>query len=126
MKTIIIILAGIGLAAVGWRYMGPELGAGPVGEVAAESALYTVKRGDLKINVTENGYLKAKNNVEIKPKFRRSSTITWLIEEGSEVVEGDKLAEFEKTDVENEIDEEKNDLAQYQIEREAAEAELEI
>ena len=86
MKTIIIILAGIGLAAVGWRYWGPELGGGgSLGEVAAESALYTVKRGDMRITVTENGYLKAKKNVEIKPKFRRSSTITWLIEEGTEV-----------------------------------------
>jgi RND family efflux transporter MFP subunit len=126
MKTIIIILITVGLAAAGWRYAGPATGSAAVGAVAAESALYTAKRGDMKIIVTENGYLKAKNNVEIKPKFRRSSTITWLIEEGSEVVEGDKLAEFEKTDVENEVDEENNDLAQYQIELEAAEAELEI
>ncbi len=126
MKTIIIILAGIGLAALGWRYVRPEGSTGAIGEVAAESALYTVRSGDLKITVTENGYLKAKNNVEIKPQFRRSSTITWLIEEGTEVEEGEKLAEFEKTNVENEVDEEKNDLAQYQIELEAAEAELEI
>ena len=90
------------------------------------AALYTVKRSDLKITVTENGYLKAKNNVEIKPQFKRSSTITWLIDEGAEVVEGDKLAEFEKSDVENDLEEEEGDLSQHQIELEAAEAELEI
>jgi HlyD family secretion protein len=125
LKSFLAIVAVVVLAALGWRYSGVEVGPGPA-EVSAEAALHTVKRGDLEITVTENGYLKAKNNVEIKPQFRRSSTITWLIEEGSEVVEGDKLAEFEKTDIENEIEEEEGDLSQYQIELEAAEAELEI
>jgi multidrug resistance efflux pump len=53
-------------------------------------------------------------------------TITWLIEEGTAVQTGDKLAEFEKTEVEHEIEEEVNDLNQHQIELEAAQAELAI
>jgi len=124
-RAFFAIVALLGLAGLGWRYWGSD--AGPAaGEVNAEAALYTVKRSDLQITVTENGYLKAKNNVEIKPQFNRSSVITWLIDEGTEVVEGDKLAEFEKTEVENEIEEEEGDLSQFQIELEAAEAELEI
>ena len=125
MKTLIGILVLGALSIFGWRLVGDEVSASPGAEVASQ-ALYTVKRSDLKIAVTENGYLKAKNNVEIKPKFSRASTITWLIEEGTEVQEGDKLADFEKTDIENEIEDEENDFSQHQTELEAAEAELAI
>ncbi len=125
MKSLLILLVLGALGVSGWMYFDEEVSAAS-GNAVAMQALYKVKRGDLKITVTENGYLKAKNNVEIKPKFSRSSTITWLIEEGTQVDEGDKLAEFEKTDIENEIEEEESDLNQHQTELEAAEAELAI
>lgn len=125
MKTLILILILAGLGAAGWHYYGKDVQASS-GDQPVAQALFTARRADLKIGVTENGYLKAKNNVEIKPQFSRASTITWLIEEGTAVEEGDKLAEFEKTDIENEIEEEENDLNQHQIELEAAQAELAI
>lgn len=124
MKTLIALVVLAAAAFLGWRYLGIDDGA-PGPEVAAQ-ATYTVKKSDMRITVTENGYLKAKNSVEIKPQFTRSSTITWLIEEGTAVEQGDKLAEFEKTEIENELKEEENDLDQAQIELEAAEAELAI
>ena len=43
-------------------------------------------------------------------------TITWLIDEGEEVSEGAKLVEFEKTDLQTEIDEVSNQLIQYETE----------
>ena len=124
MKTLLVLIVLGAAGWFGWQRFAPQAVA-HASDVPLQ-ATYTVKRGDLEIRVTENGYLKAKNNVEIKPKFSRSSTITWLIEEGTEVEESDKLAEFEKTDIENEIKEEQNDLQQHQIELEAAEAELAI
>ena len=123
MKTTIVILALVALAA-GWRFYGVGAAAA-AGEVSAD-AVFEVRRDTLKITVSENGYLKAKNNTEIKPEFRRSATITWLIDEGEQVEEGDKLAEFEKTDLENELAETSNQLIQYETELAAAQAEVEI
>jgi RND family efflux transporter MFP subunit len=85
-----------------------------------------VARGDLVITVEENGYLTAKENVSIKPKFKGEGTITWLIEEGKLAKPGDVLVEFDRTELETQITELENDLAQYEIELEAARANLEI
>lgn len=125
MKTLLAVIAVIAALGAGYRLLGDDTGAAQASELVTAS-LYVAKRGDLPITVVENGYLKAKNNTEIKPKFNRRSTITWLIEEGEEVEEGTKLAEFEKSDLEAEIEEVKNQLIQTTTELEAAEAELAI
>src|SRR5262249_51709714 len=74
----------------------------------------------------ENGYLTAKNNANVKPKFKGQGTITWLIEEGKTVAAGDLLVELDKTQLETQVTDLENQLAQYQIERDAAQANLEI
>ena len=90
------------------------------------SSRFAVARGPLRIVIEENGYLKAKENVSIKPKFKGQGTITWLIEEGKSVAPGDTLIEFDKTQLETQVVELENSLVQYQIELEAAKANLEI
>lgn len=90
------------------------------------AALFAVRRGDLHISITENGYLKAEKSQQIKPKFRGSGTLTWIIDEGSEVQEGDLLAEFDKTEIQTELTDAQNKLTEVQTELEAAEAELKI
>jgi HlyD family secretion protein len=123
-KTIglILVLAVIGVAASGeFRVFGKESGEAP-----PPSALFKVARGDLSITIEENGYLTAKNNSSIKPKFEGQGTITWLIDEGKEVEPDEVLVEFDKTDLENRILELENSLVQYEIELEAARAALEI
>jgi HlyD family secretion protein len=120
--ALIALLVVVGLAASGrWSVFGKE-------EVSAvpTSSRFTVVRGPLQITVEEDGYLKAKDNVTIKPKFKGQGTITWLIEEGKSVVPGDNLIEFDKTQLETQISELDNSLVQYEIELEAAKANLEI
>lgn len=95
-------------------------------DLPRDEALFTVVQDLLKITIAEDGYLKAKRSVNLKPKFRRGATITWLIEEGSEVKEGDVLVEFEKTEVQTQIDDLENSLLQYETELEAVKAELAI
>src|SRR6185503_20749639 len=73
-----------------------------------------------------NGYLTAKDNVKISPKFKGQGTITVLVEEGKTVAPGDILVEFDKTQLEQQISELENSLVQYEIELEAAKANLEI
>jgi RND family efflux transporter MFP subunit len=120
--TILLGLVAV-IAAVGARWLGGnETGAQEV----PESAVAVVRRGDLEITVTENGYLKAKNSDEIKPKFRGGSEVTWLIDEGEEVVEGDILAEFDKTEIERRISDLENQMIQYEAELEAARSALAI
>ncbi len=124
MKLLIITLGILAAAGgLGWRYIGNSEEAE---STISPGALFSVRRGDLEIGVTENGYLKAKNSEEISPEFRGHGTITWLVEEGELVKEGDLMVEFDKTDVETKINEQENRLIQYESELEAAVAELEI
>jgi len=123
-KTIALIvgLALLGLAAADrWHVFGSE----STGEIPRTSR-FTVARGDLEVVIEENGYLKAKENVTIKPKFKGQGTITWLVEEGKSVVAGDTLIEFDKTQLETQLTELENSMVQYEIELEAAKANLEI
>jgi HlyD family secretion protein len=118
----IALLVVLGLAASGrWLVFGKE----EVGVTPATSRA-AVTRGPLRITVEENGYLKAKENVTIKPKFKGQGTITWLIEEGKSVVPDDMLIEFDKTQLETQISELETSLVQFEIELEAAKANLEI
>jgi len=124
MKTaaVIGVLVGAGIA---WSGRGLVLGSERV-SVPPSGSRARVTRGDLSITVEENGYLTAKENVNVKPRFKGQGTITWLIEEGKLVKPGDLLVEFDRTELETQITELENNLAQYEIELEAARANLEI
>jgi len=117
----------IGLVAVGATAATQLVGLGreDVAPVPA-GTLHTARRGDLVITVTENGYLKAKNSEFIQPKFKREGTITWLVEEGEEVEQGQVLVEFDKTELENQLVELESSLLQFEIELEAARADQAI
>ncbi len=119
----IAVAVVLGLAASGrWLVSGPAQASG----AAPASSRCKVARGDLHIVVEENGYLTAKDNVKISPKFKGQGTITVLVEEGKSVVPGDVLIEFDKTQLEQQVSELENSLVQYEIELEAAKANLEI
>jgi HlyD family secretion protein len=76
---------------------------------------YTVKRQDFLFTVTETGELEAVNAMRISappiPWNLGSLKITWLIEDGTEVKEGDKLVEFDKNEVQKSMED-----AQAQLE----------
>jgi HlyD family secretion protein len=118
----IAVLATLALAAWG-RWTGGEAAAAVSG---SSSTRVKVARGPLRIAIEENGYLTAKDNVKIAPKFKGQGTITVLIEEGKSVVPGDVLIEFDRTQLEQAISELENSLVQYEIELETARANLEI
>ena len=123
MKYIVILILVASLGAAGWKTMGE---AQAKDDVVDSSSVFEVIKGSMNITVTETGYLKAKESLKLQPEFERSGVITWLIEEGTEVKEGDKLVEFDKSDLEEQISELQNKLIQYKMEQEAGEAELGI
>lgn len=127
MKTLLIVLGGIVLAGGAFKLF--VSGASPVQAgwaVGAGQATTPVRRGELKISVSESGYLKAKNSLNIQPQFAREGTITSLVKEGKLVEVDEILVEFDKTELQTQIDDISNNLIQYRTELEAAKAEFEI
>jgi len=124
MKNLMIAVLVLALGgAGGFRYLTNQ---DSLAQELPESSMATARIGAMKITVTENGYLKAKDSEEIKPQFKGGSQVTWLVEEGEEVEEGDILAEFDKTDLERRIDDLENQMIQYEAELEAAQSSLAI
>ncbi|MFT5284705.1 MAG: HlyD family secretion protein [Planctomycetota bacterium] len=124
MKTFFIIAVVLVLSGAGVKgYLKDDTS---LAQEFPESSMATAHRGTLKQVVTENGYLKAKNSKTISPAFRGGGKITWLIEEGEQVKDGDILAEFDKTEVERRIDDLENEIIQYVAELEAAQSGLAI
>jgi multidrug efflux pump subunit AcrA (membrane-fusion protein) len=97
-----------------WLYARWWPGAARGGSSAAEQALrfHTVKRGQLRVLITEDGRLRAIKNNAIFPQLRGRCKITWLIPEGSSVKKGDKIATFDKKDYEDPLLAVKADLEQ--------------
>ena len=52
---------------------------------------HTVERGDLLIEVTEDGSLVSDENVDIVCRVAGGGTIVWLVDDGASVTEGDEL-----------------------------------
>ena len=124
MKSLVLIGSIAALGGAWYRY--GNAFATTTQEAPAPDSLFAVERGDLEITVAEDGYLKAKHSVELKPLFRGEGLITWVIEEGSTVAEGDTLVEFEKKEQQNRIDELRNEIVQLESTLEASTATLEI
>ena len=67
---------------------------------------HVVTCGDLVVSVTEQGTLESANNTEIKCKVRgQSNTVIWVVENGTEVNDGDELVRLETLLIEEEINE---------------------
>lgn len=101
-------------------------GGGGEGPVPGEETTHLVQRGPLRIAVRDTGTLKAKNSVNIKAQIPGSAKIVWLVPEGAEVKEGDKLAELDKTEVQKNIDQLDSQVVQFETDRKSAKTEHEI
>ncbi|MCB9742101.1 MAG: efflux RND transporter periplasmic adaptor subunit [Alphaproteobacteria bacterium] len=90
---------------------------GPSGAEDVPTAL--VERGELRVELVIPGELKAVNSVTIAtPDLDGQNKITYVVEEGSRVSEGDVVVRFDTTDLEEK-------LAQYLNELEIAETKIE-
>lgn len=56
---------------------------------------HTITRNDLIVTVTEQGTLESSNNTEIKCKIRGFHTVTWVVEVGTIVKQGDELVRLD-------------------------------
>jgi multidrug efflux pump subunit AcrA (membrane-fusion protein) len=70
-----------------------------------ELPLFVVEKRDLTVSITEQGTLESANNTEIKCRVRGDNTITYVIDSGTQVKEGDVLIQLETLAIEEEISE---------------------
>ena len=74
-----------------------------VTEVTSQMRLFSVKRGELRIVVNEEGKLRTVNSTRVLPAYQGACKITWLIPEGTAVKKGDLLATFDNTQYEEQL-----------------------
>ena len=92
-----LIVAGVSTAAL-LSGAGTSMENGPM-------LTHTVTRGDLIVTTTEEGVLESSDNTEIKCKVRGQSTVTWVIESGTQVRPGDELVRLDTLAIEEAISE---------------------
>jgi HlyD family secretion protein len=107
------------LAASAAACGGAEAAAGP-------GTTHEVRTGSLRIVVKETGTLRAKNSTAIKARIPGTAKIVWLIPQGTEVKEGDKLAELEKTEVQKTVDSLRSQIVSLELDRKTAKTDLDI
>jgi len=88
--------------------------------------LYTVRRDDLRITITENGTMVAKDSQKVKTKIRGESKIQFLIEEGKQVEQGEVVCRLDPTKVEEGIEQLQLEISKTQARLKTARTELEI
>ena len=125
MKTGLVVLA-IAVIGGGSTMFLRGLGSAQRGDAIPDGALFAVRHGDLTVTVTENGSVMAKNSQKITPLLRRGGKITFLVEEGKLVEEGEILCKFDSTEFETELQKLELDIVKTDADLDTAKTELEI
>ncbi|MFT7462866.1 MAG: HlyD family secretion protein [Pseudohongiellaceae bacterium] len=122
--VLILILLGGGFAVT--EYL-PELLEDQVARtVIPPEGLVAAKRGPLKVTLIENGSLVAKDSSKVDADIRGDAKITWLIEEGTTVEEGEVLCKLDPTSQEEQLEQRELDIVQAQASLDTALTDKEI
>lgn len=124
MRLSIVVPALLLLAGGGWWWFGSSRV--EAGSVPGENELFAVRRDNLQISITENGTMVAKESQKIAPKMRSEGKITWLVEEGKEVAEGEVILKLDPAQLEQQIESLQLELLQTEASLKTARTELEI
>lgn len=126
MKALIIIIAVAALGSGGtFVFKQVSSKADDAGAIPGE-VLFATARGTLTVTVTENGALMAKNSEKITSKSRRGGKITFLVEEGKTVEEGETLCTLDATDLNHKQQELELDIVKTEADLDTAKTELDI
>ena len=123
-------LAVIGVCAalaVGGIFTIRGLDPGATRGKAPDDALFTVRRGNLVVTLTENGSLIAKKSEKVNFESRRGGgKITYLIEEGKSVEAGEVLCKLDTLDMENSAQQLDLDIKKSEVDLKSAQTEFQI
>jgi len=100
-------------------------------DVLSDVLRATVRRGDLMVTVIEDGNLESAVNIDIKCEVAGGTAILWIVDDGTEVKEGEKLVELDSSTLEEQINTqriafEKARAAKIQAEKDFAAAKLAV
>jgi HlyD family secretion protein len=87
----IVLLLLIGIAVVAFDHSSSKT------ILAGDMPTFAVKRGPLRISVTESGTIQAREQIILKCEVEGKTTILTLVEEGSRVKKGDLLVELDSS-----------------------------
>jgi HlyD family secretion protein len=87
----IVLLLLIGIAIVAFDHSGSKT------ILAGDMPTFAVKRGPLRISVTESGTIQAREQIILKCEVEGKTTILTLVEEGTRVKKGDLLVELDSS-----------------------------
>ena len=119
---ILVCLGAMGGGAAWWVNKDKaDENAGP-----SDAGLYTVTRGDVVISLAESGTLVAKESRKVQSGARRSGKITWLVEEGKVVEEGEVVCTLDTTDLVTKIEEIELSIVQTEANLKSARTEVDI
>ncbi|MCH7813973.1 MAG: efflux RND transporter periplasmic adaptor subunit [Planctomycetes bacterium] len=121
-RPVLIGSAVLTLGAIGYFTLGSIAGGNSLGD----AGIYTVKRRSFPVLLREKGELKAAKSVDLKCKVEGRSTIIWLIDEGTQVKEGELLVRLASDQIEEKIRSEEIKDANASAAASAAESEHEI
>jgi HlyD family secretion protein len=88
----IVLLLLIGIAVVAFDHSGSKNVL-----TTSDMSSFAVKRGPLRISVTESGTIQAREQIILKCEVEGKTTILTLVEEGSRVKKGDLLVELDSS-----------------------------
>ena len=121
-KKLVILVVVLGAVALGLWWFG-AFGASPEKLEEAKN-VHTVRRGLLKITLTERGTLKAKKSTQIRAETH--GKLSWLAEEGAKVKKGDVLVKMDTEQLKQQIDQLANQITQGEAELKSAETEVTV
>jgi RND family efflux transporter MFP subunit len=101
-------------------------GGGTAAPAGGDGNTFKVARGPLRITVADTGTLRAKNSVNVKARIPGTARVVWLVAEGTEAKQGDRLAELDKTEVQKNIEQLESQLSQQDSERKTNRTEYDI
>ncbi|MFC1533789.1 HlyD family efflux transporter periplasmic adaptor subunit, partial [Thermodesulfobacteriota bacterium] len=91
LTAIITVIAGLGM----WGFVSFKAEEG----TASHIPTFTVKRGPLRISVTETGTIQARQKVVVKSEVEGKTSIISLVDEGTRVKKGDLLIELDSSNL---------------------------
>jgi HlyD family secretion protein len=77
------------------------------GAADSNMSTHTVKRENLLISVTEDGNLESASNIDVKCEIPNGSTILWIVPDGTEVKEGEKIVELDSASIDEQLEAQK-------------------
>jgi len=89
----IVVFLLIGIAAVAFNHSDSKVG------LSGDMPTFEVKRGPLRISVTESGTIQAREQIILKCEVEGRTTILSLVEEGTRVEEGELLVELDASEL---------------------------